>query len=89
MSLITERATLADLARTPGKAESIGGRIVQYMAVGARPNEVAGNIYVSSRAYATQVGEGKAFNEVELAWDALAVVADGVKSPRRLLAQAG
>lgn len=39
------RATLDDLLRTEGKAELVGGRIVQYMATGYRPNLVAGRIY--------------------------------------------
>lgn len=39
------RATVADLARTPGKAELIGGRIVPLMPTGLRPNLVAGRIY--------------------------------------------
>ena len=37
------RATLADLARTPGKAELIGGRIVPLMPAGPRP--LAGDCY--------------------------------------------
>src|SRR5947209_14673649 len=57
------RATLDDLDRTPGKAELIGGKIVPYMATGVRPNEVAGNIYVSLRAYVAQAGRGKAFTD--------------------------
>ena len=40
-----QRATLDNLYRTPGKAELIGGRIVEYMATGVRPSEVASNIY--------------------------------------------
>jgi Uma2 family endonuclease len=63
MSTATRRATLEDLARTEGKAELIGGRIVHYMATGVRPNEVAGNIYVSLRAYSKQTGKGRAFND--------------------------
>jgi Uma2 family endonuclease len=57
------RATLDDLYRTPGKAELIGGRIVHLMATGIRPNEVAGNIYVSLRTYAANTGKGKAFTD--------------------------
>jgi Uma2 family endonuclease len=57
------RATLDDLLRTPGKAELIGGRIVQLIATGVRPNEVAGNIYVSLRAYAKKTGRGRAFTD--------------------------
>jgi hypothetical protein len=63
MSIVTQRATLDDLYRTPGKAELIGGRIIEYMATGIRPNEVAANIYVSLRVYATRRGRGKAFTD--------------------------
>jgi Uma2 family endonuclease len=62
MSTVT-RATLDDLYRTEGKAELIGGRIVQYMATGVRPNEVAANIYVSLRAYVRQTRRGRAFTD--------------------------
>src|SRR4051812_5142922 len=57
------RATLDDLYRTPGKAELIGGRIVQYLATGMGPNEVAGNIYVSLRLHAKQTGVGRAYTD--------------------------
>jgi Uma2 family endonuclease len=57
------RATPADLLRTEGKAELIGGRVVQYMATGVRPSEVAANIYVSLRAYARRTRRGRAFTD--------------------------
>lgn len=64
MSTVTpRRATLDDLYRTEGKAELIGGRIVNYMATGLRPSEVASNIFVSLRAFAKQTGKGRAFND--------------------------
>ena len=63
MSAITQRATLEDLYKTEGKAELIGGRIVHYMATGIRPNEVAGNIYVSLRVYAARMRHGRAFTD--------------------------
>jgi Uma2 family endonuclease len=62
MAAPPKRATVADQARTPGKAELIGGRIVELMATGIRPNEVAGNVYVSLRAYAKTAG-GRAFTD--------------------------
>jgi Uma2 family endonuclease len=62
MSTVTPRATLDDLYRTPGKAELIGGRIVEFMPTGVRPNEVAGNIFVSLRAYA-KANRGRAFTD--------------------------
>jgi Uma2 family endonuclease len=57
------RATLEDLHNTPGKAELIGGRILTYMATGVRPNEIAGNIYVSLRGHGKKIGRGKAFTD--------------------------
>jgi Uma2 family endonuclease len=54
------RATLDDLYRTPGKAELIGGRIVELMATGFRPNRVAGRIYRSLDDYAEKVHRGVA-----------------------------
>ncbi len=38
------RATLDDLMKVEGKAELIGGRIVEHMATGHLPNRVAGRI---------------------------------------------
>jgi Uma2 family endonuclease len=59
-----QRATLDDLYRTEGKAELIGGRIVQLMATGKRPNRVAGNIYLSLRLYERQKpGQGEAYTD--------------------------
>jgi Uma2 family endonuclease len=55
-----KRATLEDLYRTPGKAELIGGRIVEYTATGRKPNRVAGKIYKSLRAQEDRLG-GEAF----------------------------
>jgi len=63
MATITGRATLADLYRTDGKAELIGGRIVPDMATGIRPNKVAGNIYVSLRGHAARAKKGEAFTD--------------------------
>jgi Uma2 family endonuclease len=49
MAVGQTRATLDDLYRMEGKAELINGRIVELMATGDQPNQVAGNIYVSLR----------------------------------------
>jgi len=57
------RATLADLARAEGKAELVGGRVVHLVPTGIRPNEIAGNVYVSLRDYARKGGRGKAFTD--------------------------
>ena len=53
-------ATIADLYRTEGKAELIGGRIVRYMATGHEPNRVAGEIFAEIRTYVKSVGKGEA-----------------------------
>jgi len=57
------RATLDDLYRTPGKAELIGGRIVQHMATGYKPSRVAARIYRSLDDHAQQSGKGEAFTD--------------------------
>ena len=59
----TQRATLADLARYPGKAELIGGGIVPQMATGRRPNRIAGRIFRSLDDYAAQTGIGEAYTD--------------------------
>ncbi len=57
------RATLADLAREPGKAELIGGRIVHLMPTGLRPNLVAGRIYRSLADHVDATGHGVALTD--------------------------
>jgi Uma2 family endonuclease len=49
MAVGQARATLDDLYRFPGKAELIGGRIVEQMATGDKPSQVGGNIYARLR----------------------------------------
>jgi len=56
-------ATLDDLAKVPGKAELIGGRIVHLMPANRLHNRVAANVYVSLRVYAAQTGVGQAFTD--------------------------
>ncbi len=63
MATVTVRATLDDLYRAPGKAELIGGRIVQLMATGRRPNRVAGRIFRSLDDYVLAVGVGEAYTD--------------------------
>jgi Uma2 family endonuclease len=60
---MTQRATLEDLYNTEGKAELINGRIVHYIATGIRPNEIAGNIYVSLRSYIARTHQGRTFTD--------------------------
>jgi Uma2 family endonuclease len=57
-TITTHRATLDDLYRTEGKAELIGGRIVQ-MANGHLPGLVAENIFVDLRIFTKAAGRGK------------------------------
>jgi Uma2 family endonuclease len=57
------RATLADLGRTPGKAELIAGRIVHLMPTGLRPNLVAGRIYRSLADHTDATGQGLALTD--------------------------
>src|SRR4029077_8307035 len=59
----TARATLDDLYRVDGKAELINGRIVTFMASGDLPSAVAGEIFVSLRAYAKATGRGVAYGD--------------------------
>jgi len=64
MSPISQaRATVDDLYRTPGKAELIGGRIVEFMATGRTPNRVAFRIARSLDDYAEKTGKGEAYTD--------------------------
>lgn len=63
MSAPVVRATLADLARYPGKAELIGGKIVELMPTGRRPNRIAGRACRSLDDYARSVGRGEAYTD--------------------------
>jgi Uma2 family endonuclease len=56
-------ATVDDLAREPGKAELIGGRIVRLMPTGWLPNDVAGRIFRSLADFADRSGLGRAFTD--------------------------
>jgi Uma2 family endonuclease len=61
MASVTQRATLDDLYRTPGKAELIGGRIIHLMATGRKPNRVALRIVRGLDDHATATGVGEAY----------------------------
>jgi Uma2 family endonuclease len=54
------RQTLADLAREPGKAELIGGRIVHLVGTGYRPNFIAVRILRSLADHVDILGQGSA-----------------------------
>jgi Uma2 family endonuclease len=59
----TTVATLADLARTPDKAELIGGRIVPLMPTGHLPNRIAARIFRSLDDHAEATGRGVAYTD--------------------------
>jgi Uma2 family endonuclease len=59
----SQPATLEDLYRVEGKAELIGGRIVEFMASGVDPSLIALEIAILLRAFAQQCGIGVAFGD--------------------------
>jgi Uma2 family endonuclease len=58
MATVPTRATLDDLHGVEGKAELIGGRIVNLMSAGDLPTDVANEIFASLRAYVKTTGKG-------------------------------
>ena len=56
-------ATLDDLYKIEGKAELVNGRVIQYVASGDLPSEIAFEIAVRLRAFAQQTGAGKAYSD--------------------------
>src|SRR5690348_17198961 len=60
---VKTRATLADLARTSGKTELIGGRIVPLTPTGHRPNRVAARIFRGLNDHAEATGRGMAYTD--------------------------
>ena len=54
-------ATFEDLMKVEGKAELIGGRIVEFMASGDLPSTIAFEIAVELRAFAKTQRRGQAF----------------------------
>lgn len=63
MATAQTRATIEDLYRVEGKAELIGGKVVEYMATGIRPSEVASNIFLNLKQFARSSGRGLAFSD--------------------------
>lgn len=55
--------TLADLHEVTGKAELIAGRIVHEMPTGYRPNQIAGDIFVSLKLHVRTIGRGVALTD--------------------------
>ena len=58
-----QRATLDDLFQSDVKAELIGGRIVQLMPTGRKPNRVAGRIFRSLDEHAEKSDRGEAYTD--------------------------
>ncbi len=56
-------ATFEDLMKVDGKAELIGGRIVEQMASGIVPCRMAKRILNSMDAYGLRIGTGEAFGD--------------------------
>ncbi len=56
-------ATLDDLRRVDGKAELIAGRIVHLMPTGHRPNQAAGEIFVSLKIHTRATRRGVAYTD--------------------------
>jgi len=56
-------ATLADLMKVEGKAELVGGRIVEFMASGDLPSTVALDIAIELRVFAKRLGRGRAYGD--------------------------
>src|SRR5947209_1969644 len=63
MAHVAQRATVADLYLTPGKAELIGGRVIEFMATGKKTNRFAGRIFRSLDDYAMRTKKGEAFTD--------------------------
>src|SRR5947209_4245126 len=61
--IVQRRATLDDLARIPGKAELIDGKVVEFMPTGRRPGRVALQIARRLDDYARQTGRGEAHGD--------------------------
>lgn len=61
MAIGQTRATLEDLHGESGKAELIGGRLVQLMPTGNQPSQVAGRIYRSLAEHVDKTDVGAAY----------------------------
>ena len=57
------RATIADLARVPGKAELVDGEIVHMPPTGDGPGTAADEIYFSLRLHVRETGTGHAVGD--------------------------
>ncbi len=64
--VLTEKSVaelIAELSRTPEKAEIINGEVVKFMATGGDPNFAAGEIFASLREYARRTRLGRAVTD--------------------------
>src|SRR5262245_62117211 len=59
MSSTTPRATVADLHRTEGRAELVGGRIVRLPYFGCKPGDIVGNVAFNLNEYERRTGRGE------------------------------
>lgn len=55
-----QKAAIADLYRTPGKAELVNGEVVPMSPTGWKPGYAGGEIFASLRQYAKRTGIGRA-----------------------------
>jgi Uma2 family endonuclease len=56
-------ATIEDIYKVEGKAESLNGEIVHMSPTGDLPGSAAGEIYVSLREYARRTKTGRAYGD--------------------------
>jgi Uma2 family endonuclease len=63
MASVAQRANLADLYLVPGKAELIGGRIVEFMPTGRKPSRIAFRIARSLDDYVALLKHGEVFGD--------------------------
>ena len=59
----TTEELIEELARTPGKAEIVNGKIVRFVTTGEDPGTTAFNIALSLKLYQRQTNIGKAFGD--------------------------
>ena len=63
MAVLTQGKTellFEQLMKIDGKAEIVGGRIIEFMPTGEEPSLASGEIFVSLHLYARRIGRGRA-----------------------------
>jgi hypothetical protein len=63
LTITPKRATTDDLLRTEGKAELIGGRIVQLKPTGRMPSRIAARIFRGLDDYTEATGLSEAYSD--------------------------